>query len=359
MNNNFPQFINTQDIYRNVVNSNAIRTNQNQLSFGMPVLRQEQYDNPNLLFNNVSNDVVKKTVEHFYIHIDSSDRDITTYTNPFSYRVRLNPINTDAEPYLVSARTFENVNSVKINNGLIPRLYNLTKTNVTQSGTIFSYISGKVTISTTDDEIAGLLDTTDTVGSNTVTYANITSTRSTTSPYLLTEWTIEFILDLDTSVLYSYTYTNTTITYVKYQYDTTKDLSTGRFILMDITELKDANEYATNSDVAKSFAVLYPSDIYDNFYHIRTYGIQRNFKSDALKNLSRLTISFKDSFGSSLSVSNLNFDITTGRPCECTSSTNYRCSCNYIRHPYYHNLQHSFVLKLSVDDINIDRLIHP
>lgn len=359
MNNNFPRFINQQDIYKNVVNSNTFRNKSNPLSFGVPVIRQEQYETPNLLFNNVSNDVVKQTVEHFYIHIDSSDRDITTYTNPFSYRVRLNPIGTDSEPYLVSARVFENVKSVKVCNGIIPKLYDLTKTTIAQSGTVFSYISGKMSVATTDDEISALLDTTETVGSNTVTYVNIPSTRSTTSPYLLTEWTIEFIIDLDTSVLYSYTYTDSAVTYVKYQYDTTKILSDDRFILLDITELKDTNEYATNSDVAKSFAVLYPDTTYDYFYHVRTYGINRHFKSDDLQKLSRLTVSFKDSFGTSLSVSNLNFDITTGRACVCSSSTNYRCAHNYIRHPYYHKLQHSFVLKLEVDEVNINKLLIP
>jgi hypothetical protein len=357
MNNTFPQFINQQDIYRNVINSNTFRTQPNQSSFGMPVVRQDQYETPNLLYNNVSNDVVKNTEEHVYINIDSSDRDTSTYTNPFSYRVRFNPLDTDVEPYLVSARVFDNINSVKVVNGIIPKLYNLIKTTLTQSGTIFSYIDAKISVATTDDEISALLDETETVGSNTVTYANITSTRSTTSPYLLTGWTIEFIVDLDSSILYSYTYSDTTTIYVKYQYDTTKDLSDDRFLLLNIDELKDTNIDATNSDVAKSFAVLYPDTVYTDFYHIRTYGVLRHYKSDDLKKLSRLTVSFKDSFGTSLSVSYLNFDITTGRSCECTTSTNYRCSCNYIRHPYFHKLQHSFVLKLIVNDVNINRVL--
>ena len=359
MDKNFPQFINRQDIYKNIVNTNAFQNNQNPTSFGVPVIMKNQYDKPELLYDNVSSNVIVNTKTKYFINIDSSDRDITVYTNPFNYKVKFNPLDTDSEPYLISARTFENIESIKVRNGIFPKLFNLTKTSVAQSGTIYTYICSKITIATTDDEIEALLDTSETVGSNTVTYVNIVSTRSTTSPYLLTDWTIEFIIDLDTTILYSYTYSNSTETYFKYQYSTTKDLSQDRFMLLNIAELKDSNINTTNSDVAKSFAILYPDVAYDYFYHIKTFRWQKNYKLDDLRKLSRISVSFKDSYGATLSVSNLNFDITTGRSCECTSSINYRCACNYIRHPYYHKLQHSFVLELIVLDANIDRLVRP
>jgi len=57
-----------------------------------PIIEKIDYTNKNqLLHNNVGDNVLDETVVEYRINIDSADRDIFTYPNPFSFVVKFNP----------------------------------------------------------------------------------------------------------------------------------------------------------------------------------------------------------------------------------------------------------------------------
>jgi hypothetical protein len=301
------------------------------------------------LHNNLYKKVFTKEVYEDPIIFDSVDRDFKIYKNPFSYRISLNPISGSREPYITEK--FEDIRYIRLELCILPKFFKLIKTIEDQVGTIFTTIDAKIITTSTDAFINSLINTDEIVGADTITYVNITFTRSPTTT-LLTDWSIEFILNGLNATLYSYTDNAGTIEYCSFAYDLTKNLTDERYIILNIDEIARINKHSTNDKIVKSFAVLYGDSINTNFCYKDSRDVIKTYSYSDLLKLDSLTISFCDANGRKLTVSNLNYDIDTPNTCVCTEDingaevTDYKCMCKYIRHPHYVNLQNHTLLKM-------------
>jgi len=85
-----------------------------------------EYEKPiNLIHNNVSKNVYAETLQEYTIVIDSADRDIEKYPNPFLYRVKFNGIPGTRDANIM--RSFDYVKYIKLDTGIIPSKYYYVK----------------------------------------------------------------------------------------------------------------------------------------------------------------------------------------------------------------------------------------
>ncbi|ARF09794.1 hypothetical protein Indivirus_3_43 [Indivirus ILV1] len=84
-----PLSTNTQQLMRNNV---PITSFQDSFSPNTPMIERIDYSNKNqLIHNNIGDSVLDEHVVEYRLNIDSIDRDIQYYPDPFSYVVKLNP----------------------------------------------------------------------------------------------------------------------------------------------------------------------------------------------------------------------------------------------------------------------------
>jgi hypothetical protein len=324
------------------------------------ILPCNNYKKPKVRHNNIRDDVLSEEVFENPLFIDSIDRNKDVYKNPFSYKVTFNPNPDSIEPYINNV--IENIRYIRLEVSILPRYYQLKKTTLDKSGNIFNTIDNKIQNTSTDSFIKALINTDETVGSDVITYVNIEYNRSE-STSLLTNWTIEFILNGNTNILYSYTNIGGSTTYINYQYNTDMDLAQERYITMNIRELNNINDRSTNNNIMQSFAVLYRNDINNNFVQFTTKDVIKTWSYSDLQNINSLAITFRDSCGKLLIAPFLNYNIDTSNKCECEINqngeiiTNYKCVCNYIRHPHYLNLQNHTLLKIGILQPNISKKV--
>lgn len=253
--NPFGQY--TQSTYQMKMNAgqhsfkDAFRSNK-------PLIEKQNFANQNnVLHNNLHANLSSDTIIEYTIDIDSKDRDINTYVDPFSYNVMFAPtprgiikqeewidptdhskgkhmVNTlfsgPPPPYI--RRAFKNVKYIRVDNVTLPKYYGI----VDSSGT----------------------------------------------------WIL----------------------------DTTKDLTEDRYIVMKFKNIDSQYNLSTNSVMESNGVKLIPDTIplNGNFYYAvpaNANNVINTYKTSLLGNLDKLYIEFYDSTGTKLSYTNLDPTQTT------------------------------------------------
>ena len=128
-----------------------------------------------------------------------------------------------------------------------------------------------------------------------------------------------------------------------------------KFNLLNIDEFSYVNEFSTNDALAKSFAVLFMDTKCNDAHYAKTKMKGKEYNNDSLGTINRLSIRLCDHTGTQLKNSFENYldqEVPKNRLCTCyTESTgvfvrDYRCSCSYFRHPYYHPFQNTLIFKV-------------
>ena len=261
------------------------------------MIQQTDFTNNGALgHNNIKKKVLDEHIVEYKIHIDSMDRDIGAYKDPFHYVVQFNPSSTrvvkeyakdgsyvektykgPAKPHIL--RKFNNKKYIKIDNVCLPR-YKIIKK---KSG----------------EDVYETFDTT-----------------------------------TDDSNIYD-----------------------DRFIELKIEELKDSNTLATNSHAQDSFGLIFPDKLVSkDFYLGAPFFMSRTYNNSQLGNISRLTIDFYDSYGEPLKITavdenglNPNSDpyvdvITTSPDADTTVSVDQ----TDLRHPLNKKTQNYISLRIGV-----------
>jgi len=161
------------------------------------------------------------------------------------------------------------------------------------------------------------------------------------------------------SIAYELVYNGTianTITN-RYVVDTTKDLSTDRYTMLNIDEITDNTQSSTSGKSQYNF--LYPDYITTNYFYGDNHFVDKIYKNTKLGMIKNLTMQLSDSFGNLIKGGKyIDTTITTGKSCTCDDTPNvYNCSCNYIRHPYYRNFQLTLMFKVGCYESEIDKKI--
>lgn len=261
-----PNLMHTTKSYTNFTNQTnpfgnfQPRTNNLNKTFGdyekafsnhNPVINRQDYRNQyNTLHNNLQDNLINEHITEYRINIDSIDRDITAYPNPFDFtvtfappsrqaikeKVYINPddpskgktikttyINGAPEPSI--NREFKNVKFVKIESIILPKYNRIIKTPI----------------------------------------ANEPSEP------------IEF----------------------EYFIDGNNSIDSDRFVILNIPELRNFNTFGTNTALENGF-ILYTDRQYETFYSGLSYYSSRTFDDNALGNITRLNFKLKTSRGEQL-----------------------------------------------------------
>ncbi|AYV79567.1 MAG: hypothetical protein Faunusvirus23_4 [Faunusvirus sp.] len=322
----------------------------------------DQFKKPILLDDNVEAAVMDKSIMEYPIIIDSVNRSLAQYPDPFNYKVTLRPNDKSTHPYIY--RDFQNVKYVKLESALLPKQIHLSKTTIAADAIVYPIVSAKITVTMSDATVRAFINTTDTSGANSVTYVNITWTRDPITPFHILTYNIEAILNYNINTLYVFNYNNSVITYYTYSFNTLPmyDSSQNRYIVLNINEIRNINENSTSDTITKSFSTLYPTNLQTGgFVNFSSGEVEKTYKNSELANFKNFTISFVDSNGNNLSAINTNLTIDTPNTCVCGLNTDgtdniiWRCCSNYIRHPFYTQMQNNILLKIGIYENSIEQ----
>jgi len=123
---NINQFRYNSDLIlsKNIINNNNVSYPKNVGEYGLYLDRKEfQLNMP--LYPNIAESVVSENVNEYVVIIDSSDRNLELYPNPFKLKAFFSQ--SDDDTRLNIPRNFENVKFMRIENVILPRNYFLTK----------------------------------------------------------------------------------------------------------------------------------------------------------------------------------------------------------------------------------------
>jgi len=350
-----------ENTFKDVNNSNIIPgafNPVNQMSPG--IIACNDFDAPNVLQNNLAPVLMNKEVREYPIYIDSVDRDLTLYPDPFNYKVTLNANTSSIAPYI--DKRFEMVKYIELKKAVLPRLFNLTKV-IQPTGTpLYDTLAGLINVNTPVANLPALINSNQPVGvSDTATIVTLTWSPATNP---LTEWTIEAIFDFNIQTVYVYNYNNGVVSYYSYQFDTTRDLSYERWILLNIPEIQGVTQNSTDNTIKKGYAVLYSSKDREIYGEFSTSSVVWIYKNSDLKNFNNsFKISFNDPRGNQLMINNLNFnfDLANNPNEQTTINANgtqniiWRDAAHYIRHPYYYGSQTHLLMKIGIYENDIDK----
>lgn len=139
MNNNFnPRGITTNQMFNNKFsNYNSGFVPQREL------ISEPDYTNRGgVLHNNLGENLMNQDVEEYSIYIDSNDRDINIYPNPFSFSVRFGDNHKKNEKGPHIDIDFKNVKYIRLDSIILPRfIYNDSYTLNDEKLTDWRYVS--------------------------------------------------------------------------------------------------------------------------------------------------------------------------------------------------------------------------
>jgi hypothetical protein len=235
--------------------------------------------------------------------VDSLDRDMTTYRNPYELVFDIDPV-------------IKNVKYINIENVILPYLYEL----VSQVEVTSNYTS---IINAIDASRNQLFINTD---------VNIAGRNIQICNFVLqgTNWEINYTENKVPTTVYKIT-KNSSTQVIKYTIG--NSYISNKVIFFQIDNI-DNHSLATTSSLSDKIQ-LYPKKIISNsvWFDIKRRSIV--FKNSETKSVSRLRITFIDDDSNKLTVPNLDYTVTTGKyDASAYSSPKY-----YIRHPLHSNWQ--------------------
>jgi len=437
-----------------------------------PYTPLDKFNKSDVVFKNINETKPQVDVLNEYIvNIDSADRNITFFPNPFKMRVLFNAgndVGINGSPDLKILKDFENIKYLRLETATFPRYYSLLLTSCTGATsnvgdlteqdivhTIISHIDGThgdtsanfltfilalviptnyvvnyvayvpyvltVTIyvtytspdtnksevisyvykysGTNDDTFKITRNGNDLADASNVFYTNEKKIINDIKSEIITHTSeanfTTFITDYNNNSLPEYyslltkasynnpTYINAKFTIInsnvipsvsiayelvyngsigdtitnRYIVDTTKDLSTDRYTMLNIDEITDNTQSSTSGK--NQYNYLYPDYITTNYFYGDNHFVDKIYKNTKLGMIKNLTMQLSDSFGNLIKGGKyIDTTITTGKSCTCEDTPNiYNCSCNYIRHPYYRNFQLTLMFKVGCYESEIDKKI--
>ena len=350
-----------------------------------PYTPLDKFNKPDVLFKNINEKKPQVDVlNEFIVNIDSSNRNITFYPNPFRLRVMFNPadpgyttvngakVANSAAADLTIPRAFENIKYLRLETATLPRYYLLTLTTAT-SATPGLGDANEQTI------LAAVITNINTnKATSTYNFAGyINSVGGSYSPptgyvtqYVSYTWVsatninakFNVVNSSSVSIAYELVFNGTSAQTISKRYivNTTADLSTDRYLMINIDEITDNTQNSTNGK--NQYNYLYPDYITTNYFYGDNHFVDKIFKNAKLGTIQTLTITLSDSFGNLISGGN--YIDTTNSTTDMVSTTStpgvttvYNDSISYVRHPYYRPFQLTLMFKVGCYETEIDKKI--
>jgi hypothetical protein len=347
--NNFRSTCDNNNI-NNIVSSYNNYDNNNRIS--APYLNNNEFNKPNLIYNNISDKISVDILVEYVIMIESIDRDIEKYPNPFKYKIYFNPVAQTKDAYIY--KTFENVKYIKLETAILPRKY--------------SYLRKDITSNTTN--VTPIINTNwkknDNLTFNTVSYTIIDDYIIDNIRYI--KYGITRPLPELIDKVYELQYNINTSLFTLYEFQLINlSLEDEKFLLLYIDEIKDVNDMATNTEISNAFSILFPDYVNGDCFYTNTQGVDKIYRFSQLGNIKSLTVNILDNEGKDFNTQSYKMftdtHISKNKKCICKVNSNgeiirdYGCSCSYMRHPYYKKFQNTLLFKVGVIENDIDKSI--
>lgn len=352
INNNSKINFNLNPKCHNVINTNELNDFNNLNSFGF----QPKYDKPQFIHNNISNNSTIDILVEYTLVIDSIDRNIDKFPNPFKYNVYFNPLSQTTDAYIY--REFNNVKYIKLETAILPRKYTFNKTLINLTQDIIDILS----ISRNENQIFNIDISNNNSPLPNDSYAIIQDVTINGMRYIKyapetpygQQITKVYETKLNLNVAETYVYELLTIS-----------LEDEKFLLLNIDEYNDVNEMSTNQNISKSFSILFPDFVNGDFFYTDTHYVDKIFKFSNLGNITKFSINITKYDGklltNTLNTSFIDYNVGKDKECICKPDNNgnyirnYKCPCSYIRHPLYHKFQNTLLFKIGVIENDIDK----
>ena len=303
-------------------------------------------------------DFIDRLVQ-YGINIDSADRGLIAFPNPFQFNITFNPANAgytidsngnkvanSATSDITIQRKYKDIKYLKLETVTLPNNYTIKQTTLSRDAdytTIHTYYGINYTFLSNNDV-------------HTIVLSASTVTIRVVSIYVSgSNWTINYIINDDPTIVYEM---NQGTTYNKYSIDTATTIIGDRLFYIYIPEIT-SYIYTTNSDKVTFIATCVGTNSYTVLNNI--YPPFIFYKDSILQNALKYTVKITDRYGNQYVTNNLDTHSNTD-VCNCQTSTDYSCRCSYIRNPYYIKLQVSLQFKFGIfeDDLYKDLLhVHP
>ena len=268
----------------------------------------------NTLYDNLNDNLMKETIQEVRLNIDTYDRDVEIYPNPFDFVVNLGPV--------VNSGLNTNVRNTKPN--IKQELKNVLKNNNKKKNNQ-EYLDVKEEIFVFD--------------SNQLIVDYDINLKKINNPYLNRNFDNVKFIRLDSAVIPKYIAiainknwdycrnTSHNRVYIKDDYDRMKDYvllnyryvpdetaiyntANDRFLQIYIKELQNNYNLGTNPITDKSFIMINDKNIGILYWLGKPYSAIQTYKDSLLGNINKLTIQFYDSWGNPLSLnySKINYE---------------------------------------------------
>jgi len=361
-------FISTCDNNNNNIVSSYNNFDNNNYSIRTPYLNNNEFNKPNLIYNNISDKISVDILVEYVIMIESIDRDIEKFHNPFKYKIYFNPVAQTKDAYIY--RTFENVKYIKLETAILPRKYSYFRKDITSLTKDYSTLintNWKINDNFTLDISNNYTIIEDYIENN-IRYIKYGITKP--QPEIIDKvYELQYKLQYDSSgnIILEYDISkNIFITLHEFQL-IDLSLENEKFLLLNIDEIKDTNDMATNIEISNSFAILFPDYVNGDFFYTTTEGVDKIYRFSQLGNIKSLTVNITDNEGKDFNTQSYKMftdsHISKNKKCICKVNSNgeiirdYGCSCSYIRHPYYKKFQNTLLFKIGVIENDIDKSI--
>ena len=268
------------------------------------------------LYDNLGENLMKEAVREYRLNIDSLDRDVTIYPDPFNYIVFLGPV------------TNSGINASVSRTNIKTELKNANKKNKHNKN--FEQFE-KNDIKDAINEKIFLFDNPDAIREYTI------NLEKSFNPYIIRDFINVSYVKLDCAVVprYNSIAINRCWDYCrkkhhkknffKDEYDRIKDYIIlndryipddkneynplgDRFIQIYIKELQSIRNFGTNAITDKSFILIYDKTLGALYLKLIPYSATKTYKDSALGNLTRLTIEFYNSWGEPLKINTVSID---------------------------------------------------
>lgn len=300
-----PMSTNSQQLLRDQI---PLSNFKNAFEPSVPIIEKIDYTNKNnVTHNNIGENVLDEHVVEYRLIIDSIDRDIKYYPNPFSYTVALNPIASSS----VKHEEYIDFNDKS---------------------------KGKKTIESRFD--------------------------GAPAPHINKEFRNVKYVKLENVILPQYSGLKKNKKDGIYEFDKESHLLSNMYVSLDIRELDNERIYTTADSASRChpngsfytpptpFAIILPDKIIGlNYYAGTPYYGSKIYKNSLLGNLTKLTINFYDAFGVPLKYNDLatlddleQFEFDNGEKFPVTD----------LRHPYNKKIQNHISLIVGVVESQIN-----
>jgi hypothetical protein len=349
----------------NIVSSYNNYDNTNRIS--TPYLNNNEFNKPNLIYNNISDKISVDILVEYVIMIESIDRDIEKYPNPFKYKIYFNPVAQTKDAYIY--KTFENVKYIKLETAILPRKYSYLRKDISSNTTDYSTLintnwkrNDNFTLDTINYTIID-----DYIIDN-IRYIKYGITRPLPEPIdKVYELQYKLQYDISNNIVLQYDISKN-IFITLYEFQLIKlSLEDEKFLLLNVDEIKDVNDMATNTELSNAFSILFPDYVNGDFFYTNTQGVDKIYRFSQLGNIKSLTVNILDNEGKDFNAQSYKMftdtRISKNKKCICKPNSDgeiirdYGCSCSYMRHPYYKKFQNTLLFKVGVIENDIDKSI--